>query len=127
MKWKQQLSLGDRVSAVEGCETAVTVRTKCGSVKFRECSELLYRRFPLMLTAAVHNSCVMLAIMKGSEAWCLNESNMGILFMAERSIVRSMCRVQLKDRKQANDLMLSLDETIDLLAMGNSGMVSMIL
>ena len=40
--------LGDRVSAGGGCEAAVTARTRCGWVKFRECSELLYGRFPLM-------------------------------------------------------------------------------
>ena len=38
--------LGDRVSASGGCEAAVTVRTRCGWVMHRECSELLYgRRF----------------------------------------------------------------------------------
>ena len=32
--------LGDKVSEGEGCETAVTARTRCGWVKFRECTEL---------------------------------------------------------------------------------------
>ena len=42
--------IGDRVSAGGGCVAAVTVRTRCGWVKFRECSDLLYgRRFPLRL------------------------------------------------------------------------------
>ena len=36
--------LGDRVSAVGGCESAVNVRTKCIWVKLRECGELLYGR-----------------------------------------------------------------------------------
>ena len=36
--------LGDRVSASEGCEAAVTVRTRCGRVTFRECGEFLYDR-----------------------------------------------------------------------------------
>ena len=34
--------LGDRVSAGGGCESAVTARTRCWSVMFRECGELLY-------------------------------------------------------------------------------------
>ena len=38
--------LGDRVSAGGGCEAAVTVRTRCGWVTFRECGELLNGRFP---------------------------------------------------------------------------------
>ena len=42
--------LGNTVFAGGGCEIAVTTRTRCGWVKPRECSELLYgRRFPLKL------------------------------------------------------------------------------
>ena len=42
--------LGDRVSDGGGCEAAVTARTRCMWVKFRECGVLLYgRRFPLRL------------------------------------------------------------------------------
>ena len=36
--------LGDRLNAGGGYEAAVTARTRCGLVKFRECSELLYGR-----------------------------------------------------------------------------------
>ena len=46
--------LCDRVRAGGGCEAAVTARTRCGFVGFRECSKLLYgRRFPLTLNGAV--------------------------------------------------------------------------
>ena len=42
--------LGDKVSSGGGCEAAVTVRTRCGWAKFRECHELLCgRRFHLRL------------------------------------------------------------------------------
>ena len=34
-------------------------------------------------------------------------------------MMRAMCGVQLKDRKRARELMLSLNETIDRLAMAN--------
>ena len=72
--------LGDMVSAGGGCEAAVTTRTRCGWVKFRECGELLYdRRFPLKLKEAVYRSYVRLAILYGSEALCPKESKMGIL------------------------------------------------
>ena len=42
--------------------------------------------------------------------------------MTERSVVRAMCRVQLKDRKLSTDLMLMFgwNETIDQLAIANS-------
>ena len=58
-----------------------------------------------------------------SEAWwCLKEGDMGILQRTERSMVRAMCGVQLKDRKRSTDLMsmLGLNETIDQSAMANS-------
>ena len=86
--------LGDRVRADGECEAVVT--TRCWSVKFRECSELLYgRRFPLGLKGAVYKSYVRPAILYGSEAWCLKENEMGILRRTERSMVRVMCGVQL--------------------------------
>ena len=34
--------LHDRMSACGGCEAAVTARTRCVLVRFRECGELLY-------------------------------------------------------------------------------------
>ena len=55
--------LGDRTSAGGGGEATDTVIARCGRVKYRECSELLYgRRFPLRLIAAVHESYVRPAI-----------------------------------------------------------------
>ena len=71
---------------------------------------------------AVYKQYVRPAILYGSEAWCLKESEMGILQRTERSMVRAMCGAQLKDRKRSTDLMLmlGLNETIDQLAMANS-------
>ena len=115
--------LGDRVSAGGGCETAVTARMRCRWVKFRECSELLYgRRFPLRLKGAVYKSYVWPAILYGSEVWCLRESEMVILQRTERSLVRAVYGVQLKDRETSTNLMvmLGLNETVDQLAMANS-------
>ena len=62
-----------------GCETALTARTRCSWVKFRECCELLYgRRFLLWLNGDVYKSNVRPAMLYGSEAWCLRESEMEI-------------------------------------------------
>ena len=60
--------------------------------------------------------------MYGSESSSVNENEIGILQEAERSMVRAMCGVQLKDRKGSTDLMLmlGLNKTIDQLAMVNS-------
>ena len=42
--------LGDRLNATDGCETAVTARSRIGWMKFRECSEILKgRRFSLKM------------------------------------------------------------------------------
>ena len=71
---------GDRLSAGGVCEAAVTVRTRCGWVKFRECNEMLCgRRFPLGLNGAGYESYVRPAMLYGCEAWCLKESEVGIL------------------------------------------------
>ena len=92
--------LGDRVSAGGGCEAAVTARTICWWFGFRECDELLYcRRFPLRLKGAAYESYTRLAMLYASELWCLRESEMGILRKTDRSMVKAMCGVQLKDRK----------------------------
>ena len=90
---------GDRVSACGGCETAVTARTRCTWVEFRECGELLHGRFPPTQKGAVYKNYVWPAMLYGSEMWCLKESEMGILHRTERIMVRAMCGVQLKDRK----------------------------
>ena len=45
-----------------------------------ECGELLYvRRFPLKPKGAVYKSYIRPAILHGSDAWCLKESETGIL------------------------------------------------
>ena len=120
---KEFTYLGDRVSAGGGCEAVVTARTRCGCVMFRLFGELLYgRSFPLMLKGAVNGSYVRPVMLYGCETWCLKESEMGILQRTERSMVRAMFGIQLKDRKRSKDLMLMLDlnETMDNLAMANS-------
>ena len=92
--------LGDRESVGGGCEAAVTARIRCGWVKFWECGELLYsRKFPLRLKGVVYKSYVRPAILYGSEMWCLRESEMGVLWRTESSMVRAMCGVQLNDGK----------------------------
>ena len=78
--------LGDRVCASGYCEAAVPARTRCGMVKFRECSEFLCgRRFPLKLKRAAYKSYVWPAILYGSEAWCLKRE-MGISRRTETSM-----------------------------------------
>ena len=101
MKWKLFVNSYFLVTLVRAggiCESAVTARTRCGWVKFRECCELLHGgRFPQWLKGAVYENYVSPAILYGSETWCLKESEMGILQRTERSMSRAMCGVQLRD------------------------------
>ena len=55
-------------------------------------------------------------------SWSMKQSEMGIIRRTERSMVRAMCGVQLKDRKISTDLMfmLGMNETTDQLAMAKS-------
>ena len=77
---KEFTYLGERVSTGGGYEAAVTAKTRCGWVKLRRCCELLHgRRFPLKLKGAVNKSYVRPAILYGSKAWWLKESEMGII------------------------------------------------
>ena len=91
------------------------------SQQFWKCDELLHgRRLPLKLIEAVHKGYVRPAMLYGSEAWCLKESEMGILLSTERSMVRAMCRLQLKKRYMDLMFIFGLNETMDQLAKANS-------
>ena len=51
--------MDDRIGTGEGCEVAMTARTKCGRVMFRECDELLDgQKFLVRLKGAAYHSYV---------------------------------------------------------------------
>ena len=104
------------------CEAAVTARARIGSVKFRECGELLNsKRFSLKLKGMLYQSCVRSAMLYGSETWCLRENEMAILRRTERAMVRAMCGAKLMEKKRTEDLMemLGLKETAVQMAKAN--------
>ena len=78
------------MSAGGECEAAVTARTRCKWIKFMEYSELLCDRFYLRLKRSVYESYLRLAMLYGSEAWCLKKSEVGISW-TDRSTVRAVC------------------------------------
>ena len=109
------------MSAGGGCQSTVTARTRCGWAKIRECGELLYGGiFPADLKGAAYQSYVRPAILQGSEVW--RQKKIWELHEGQRSMVRTVCGLQLKGIKRSSDLMfmLGLTETIDQLAMENS-------
>ena len=70
----------------------------------------------------VYLSYISEVILYGSEAWCLKESKIGILRRTERSMVSTMCGMQLKNRERDGNLvlMLGLNEAVNQLAMAYS-------
>ena len=97
--------LGDRLNATGGCETAVTVGTRIGWMKFRKCSEILKgRRFSLKMREKVYKSFVRSAMLYGSEAWCLREKEMAILRRIERAMIQVMCGVKLDWMAKASSM-----------------------
>ena len=114
--------LGDRVNASGGCEAAVTARARIGWVKFRECGELVNsKRFSLKVKGMVYRSCVRVAMLYGSETWCLRENKIAILRRTERAMVRAMSVAKLMEKKRTEDLMemLGWKETVVQMAKAN--------
>ena len=69
----------------------------------------------------VYRSCVISAMLYGSETWCLGENEVAILRRTERAMVRSMRGVKLVDRGKIEDVMemLGLKKTLDRMAQAN--------
>ena len=113
---------GRQINASGGCEAAVTARVRISWVRFRECGELLLgNRFPLKMKGKVYRCCARLAIVYGSETWCLKENEKAILRRTKRAMVRAMCGQKVVNRKTTEEQMdmLGLKETIDQLAIAN--------
>ena len=85
--------LGDRVKVDRESVAAVTTNTRCGWAMFREHSELLYGRFPIWPKRIAYKNFVRPAILHGSEAWYLKESEIGMSIWTEISTVSVICGV----------------------------------
>ena len=71
-----------------GYEAAVTGRTRCMWIEFREFYELLYgNRFPLGLNGAVCESYLRPEILHGSDSLFMKESEMEIVARTVRFMV----------------------------------------
>ena len=101
----------------------MTARTRCGWVKFRKYGKLLFGMcFPLMLEEIVYMSYVRPETLCWSKVWYMGEIKMGILRSAQRSMVGTLCVLQLRDITRAMDFMLlsGLNETMDQLTMASN-------
>ena len=52
----------------------------------------------------IYKACVQSALTYGTETWAMKEANLQSLERTERTMVRWMCEVLLKDRKRSVDL-----------------------
>ena len=57
-------------------------------------------RFPLIAKEVVYKSSLVSVIMYWNEVWCLQENEFGILRRKDRSMVSSVCGVQLKYKRE---------------------------
>ena len=95
--------LRDRLNTSGGSEAA---RTRIGWIRFRECGVLLYgSKFSLKMIGKIYQSCVRLAMLYGSETWCLKENEMAILRRTEKAMVRAVCEVKMIEKKRSQELM----------------------
>ena len=62
-----------------------------------------------------------MAMLYGSETWCLSENEIAILRRTEGAMVRAMCGAKLMEKKRTGDLMemLGLKETVVQMAKAN--------
>ena len=110
--------LGDRLNASGGSEAAVTARTKIGWIKFRECVELPYGiKFLLKIKGRIYQSCVISAMLYGSETWCLRGNEITISRRIEKAMMTAINGVKMIE-KRSQELMslLGLKDTLDGLA-----------
>ena len=98
--------LGDVLNDGGGCEIAVSRRCHLGWARFNKLSGVLCgRRFAWKLRGMVYRACVRLVMVYGGETWNLKNVEGNILKRTERAMIRRMCGVKLKDRKNTLELM----------------------
>ena len=102
--------LGDTVSAGGGCERAIVTRVRCAWSKFRELQPLLTSRsISLKRRGHLFSSCVRRVLLHAAECWPTTKNDMDRLRRTDRSMIRWMLKVRLKDRTPAASLLAKLD------------------
>src|SRR5213082_287786 len=82
------------------------------SKKFRELAPILtVRGMSLKLKGKIYRACVQSVMVYESETWAMKVSNLQQLERTERTMVRWMCGVAMKDRKLLQDLLDCLNIT----------------
>ena len=68
----------------------------------------MYERLSLKMKGKVYQVSVRSAILYGSETWCLRKREVELLRRTKRALIRAMCGVKLRDRKNTKELMQML-------------------
>ena len=98
------LLLGDTLGE-GGVEEAARARVRCAWAKFKELSPILTARgASYRIKGKIYKACVQSALTYGTETWAMKKASLQSLERTERMMVRWMCGVSLKDRKQSVDL-----------------------
>ena len=98
--------LGDMIGAGGGAEDAVRCRIRCAWGKFNEVASMLTKRgLSLKRKGALYNLYVRKVLVYGSETWPMKVGDVQRMVRTERSMVRRMCGVSLKDKRRSADLL----------------------
>jgi hypothetical protein len=98
--------LGDMIGAGGGSEEAVRCRIRCAWAKFNELAPMLTKRgLSLKMKGDLYVLYVRTVLVHGSETWAMKVGDMQRMIRTERSMIRQMCRVSLKDKRRSVDLL----------------------
>jgi len=98
--------LGDMIGAGGGAEDAVRCRISCAWGKFNRLSPLLTKRgLSLKRKGLLYDIYVRSTLVQGSETWPMRAGDVQRMVRTERSMVRRMCGVSLKDKRRSTDLL----------------------
>ena len=107
--------LGDMIGAGAGSEEAVRCIIRCAWCKFNELAPMLTKRgLSLKMKGNLYDAYVRKVLMHGSETWAMKREDEQLMVKIERSMVRQrsmvkrMCGVSLKDRQPSGDLLSHL-------------------
>jgi len=93
------------IGAGGGAEEASRNRVRCAWGKFNELLPILTARgVSLKLKGKLYKACVQRVLVYGSETWATKVEDMQRLERTERSMVRWMCGVTLRDKKSSEEL-----------------------
>ena len=102
--------LGDTLGAGGGADEAARARVRCAWAKFKELSPILTAcGASYHMKGEIFRACVQSVLAYGTETWAMKAENRQCLGRVERMMVRWMCDVSLKDKKQSDVLYSVLD------------------